>query len=177
MWSWISENKGWFAGIALSLLTAVGLGVRAMLIRMVWPIQLAAHSNVRAIWLPNLSYAANPHIVFLVSLKVHPRVNNTVNKFYLLIKHSGREYNVSSFSGYGEGIPIPIKTGTKLDKGQDIGPFQGRFEISEIDLPGAPFEGQKEVVEWLMNARIYAVITTSYRNRWRILAPLKLEGK
>jgi len=178
IWEWLQENKGWFAGIVFTIVAAIATGVWAMLLRIVWPIQLAAHSKVRAIWIPNLPYAVKPHIVFLVSLKVHPRVSNTVNAFYLLIEHSGRNYIVTSDSGFGEGeIVIPIEIGTGLVKGKDIGPFQGRFEISETELLDTGFGGQAALIKWLMKARIHAVITTSYRNRWPIHTQLKLEEK
>lgn len=175
VWDWLQENKGWFAAIALAIATAIVTGVRAMLIKMVWPIKLSAHSSIKAIWITNLSYASNPHIIFLAKLKVHPRVNNTINEFYLLIERYGKKYKVSSFAGFGEVTPIPIDTGTKLVKDEDVGPFQGRFETSEDKLVSVPFEGQLAVIEWLKSAKIYAVVTTSYRTHWRIRTPLKLE--
>ena len=99
-----------------------------------FPLRIQVFGRLTVVDIPFLTYAHEPHLGFIVRIKICPHSNGTVNDFYLrAISRDGHHTNIPLALETLEHTNV-VKSATAYSKGADIGPFEAVFEIPQRKL-------------------------------------------
>lgn len=177
IWFFLGENWKWLILPAISALAGVLYKLYNMMIPIVWPVRLTTKGKVTAVFPSDVPYKGVDCAcaTFTIDLKIHPRVDDTVEDFFLELKlKSGQKIKVPPILSSGLECNV-LEKSNKLTKGYTIGPFPATFEITQRELGMLGLETAEAAWEFFENSKIWVVLKVRFRNRWPIRKKVSLE--